>query len=108
MITSDDQVAADLLFQELMAGEPDQVGSTAGALDTARNMVSLARYVGERRGPGIPVVTHTHHRDELSVSFEGGEFLLASTGGEIFPIVCENGCPEGYLGSHKFSCPLAR
>lgn len=21
-----------------------------------------------------------------------------------FPIVCANGCPEGYLGCHKFSC----
>lgn len=26
---------------------------------------------------------------------------------ESFPIVCANGCPEGYLGRHKFSCELA-
>lgn len=25
-----------------------------------------------------------------------------------FPIVCANGCPDGYRGSHKFSCPEAR
>jgi len=23
---------------------------------------------------------------------------------DSFPIVCENGCPEGYLGAHKMSC----
>jgi hypothetical protein len=28
-------------------------------------------------------------------------------GQESFPIVCSNGCPEGYLGRHKFSCSLA-
>lgn len=27
---------------------------------------------------------------------------------EDFPVVCENGCPEGYKGRHKFSCELAR
>lgn len=27
---------------------------------------------------------------------------------EWFPIVCPNGCPEGYLGRHKFSCPRLR
>lgn len=26
---------------------------------------------------------------------------------EDFPVVCGNGCPEGHLGHHKFSCPLA-
>jgi hypothetical protein len=24
-----------------------------------------------------------------------------------FPVVCENGCPNGYLGDHKFSCRWA-
>lgn len=24
-----------------------------------------------------------------------------------FPVVCANGCPEGYRGQHKFSCDLA-
>lgn len=24
-----------------------------------------------------------------------------------FPVTCENGCPEGYLGYHKFSCHWA-
>lgn len=28
--------------------------------------------------------------------------------GDTFPVVCANGCPEGYLGRHKFSCELAR
>lgn len=23
---------------------------------------------------------------------------------EDFPVVCDNGCPEGYQGKHKFSC----
>lgn len=26
---------------------------------------------------------------------------------EIFPVVCANGCPEGHLGKHKFSCDMA-
>lgn len=26
---------------------------------------------------------------------------------ETFPVVCSNGCPEGYLGQHKFSCEWA-
>jgi hypothetical protein len=29
-------------------------------------------------------------------------------GQENFPIACANGCPEGYLGRHKFSCPELR
>lgn len=28
--------------------------------------------------------------------------------GDSFPVACENGCPEGWLGVHKFSCALAR
>lgn len=28
--------------------------------------------------------------------------------GDTFPVVCANGCPEGWLGRHKFSCSLAR
>ena len=27
---------------------------------------------------------------------------------EDFPVVCANGCPEGWRGQHKFSCELAR
>lgn len=27
---------------------------------------------------------------------------------EDFPVTCANGCPEGYLGKHKFSCVQAR
>lgn len=34
--------------------------------------------------------------------------LEAARDEDEFPVVCENGCPEGYLGRHKFSCPLAR
>lgn len=27
---------------------------------------------------------------------------------ESYPVTCANGCPEGYLGWHKFSCDEAR
>ena len=34
------------------------------------------------------------------------DYVLDDEGGD-FPVVCENGCPDGYLGDHKFSCRLA-
>ncbi len=34
------------------------------------------------------------------IDWDGGD-------SEDFPVVCENGCPDGYLGDHKFSCRWA-
>lgn len=33
--------------------------------------------------------------------------MVNETEREDFPVVCENGCPEGHLGSHKMSCEWA-
>jgi len=36
-----------------------------------------------------------------------GDLPVTAQGAE-FPIVCDNGCPEGWRGSHKFSCVYAQ
>lgn len=33
--------------------------------------------------------------------------MVNETEREDFPVVCANGCPEGYLGRHKMSCEWA-
>jgi hypothetical protein len=44
----------------------------------------------------------------LPAAGQGHDAMMATgADDETFPIVCANGCPEGYLGRHKFSCPLA-
>ena len=95
MITQDEQTAIEVL-----------AGAIGDDMDTARNMVGLARYV-DSRGHGVDVVT-TFEGDEVSVGAIGPDLIVESRERELFPVVCPNGCPEGYLGDHKMSCREAR
>lgn len=76
--------------------------------------------VGQSTGGGWPVVEWTGPQDNLAELIEGqyddnsGQTALVrfpeigDDDEDTFPIVCSNGCPEGYKGIHKFSCSLAR
>lgn len=77
--------------------------------------------VGQSTGGGWPIVEWTGTQDELAELIAGqfddgsGDSPLVrfpeignDDEGGTFPIVCANGCPEGSLGRHKFSCSLAR
>ena len=46
--------------------------------------------------------------DEMYEKAEKEDAIPWNDADEDFPIVCANGCPEGHLGEHKFSCDQAR
>jgi sulfite exporter TauE/SafE len=90
--------------------------AVAGALTPQRDMANVLHIITWvmmwLAGLGIAsvivvlVASERHRRIAARRSKWLDSFKLPDD--DPFPVVCSNGCPEGYLGHHKFSCEEAR
>lgn len=78
-----------------------QAATWHAAVEAASQLEDAAGTRRDRRVTGL-----SYFRPDIGQWVSGDDLL--SPDADPFPVTCGNGCPNGFLGRHKFSCVRAR